>query len=596
MRRILVVDDMSIFREPIAASIRRAGYKTFCAADGKEALDLVCQEKPDLILLDIAMPVMNGLECLRALRANPETQNIPVIMLTAMAEREPVTEALEIGMQGYLLKSQFSLKDMLSKIAEIINNNGADAKESQETTKRDSPQASPQAQPEPPPAAAKTSPQARSGSGPAQGSVSQPSMGKSKTMAIVRKKMELQAVPPVLRSVLAMLNSSESSIDEIAATVRQDPALAMRVLKIANSSLFGSGRQIQSLSEATQRIGIAGIRNTVAAILAIEHFSTENIGGINPQRFWEHSVATAVLAQLIGQLLHEADCEHFFLAGLLHDIGRLILCNALPEEYKAALKHAASKKCDVAVAEKEAFGLTHVDITGEALTKLETPELVQQAIRLHEFELPQIERAARKPRDASIVALANRLAHAVLLGDSGNSRLLSFHDHAAALSLSDEAIHSLATEAVDKASEVSIFYASQSQEAMCQSFSAELVAQVECPVKVAVFADEDRGDPMSLFFDQLGWLDRAEPDVAVFYLTRDAKPRRYWDELRTFEEEIGRELGVLTASPGGSASPPLEELKARPSDTIAVPCFYSELINAVTSLRVATAAPEGASV
>ena len=594
MRRVMVVDDMPIFREPIAASIRRAGYKTSCAANGREALDLICQEKPDLILLDIGMPVMDGLECLKALRANPETQDIPVIMLTAMAEREPVTEAMKTGIQGYMLKSQFSLKEMLSKITEIIGNNGTDANDSQETTKRDSPEAPPKAQPEP------RSTTAPSGAGPeaapAQGSVSLPSMGKSTTMARVRKKLELQAVPPVLRSVLAMIDSSKSSIDEIATSVRQDPALAIRVLKIANSSLFGSGRQVQSLSQATQRIGIAGVRNTVAAILAIEHFSTAKIGGINPQRFWEHSVATAVLAQLIAQMLHEADCEHFFLAGLLHDIGRLILCNALPEEYKAVLDHAVSERCDVWAAEKEAFGLTHVDVTGEALTKLETPDLVQQAIRLHELELPQIERAARKPRDATIVALANRLAHAVLLGDSGNSRLLSFHGQAAALGLSGEAIHSLAMEAVDKTSEMSMFYASQSQDSMRESFSAELAAQVECPVKVAVLATDAPGDLMSLFFEQLGWLDRAEPEVAVLYVTRDAKPKRFWDQLQAFEKEAGGRLGVLTASPGGSVSPPAEELDGRPSGTIAVPCFYSELINTVTSLQAATATSLGATV
>jgi HD-like signal output (HDOD) protein/DNA-binding NarL/FixJ family response regulator len=593
MHRVLVVDDMPIFREPIAASIRRAGYVTFSAADGKEALALVQKEKPDLVLLDVAMPVMNGLECLKALRANPETRNIPVIMLTAMAEREPIAEALKIGIQGYLLKSQFSLEDMLARIAKTLDKQGIEAKEPQEAATRDSSEAAPQAKREPQSQSVASAAGAKPA--PAQESAPRPSMGRSTTMAHVHKKLELQAVPPVLRSVMAMVNSSESSIDQIAATVRQDPALAMRVLKIANSSLFGSGRQVQSLSEATQRIGLAGVRSTVAAILAIEHFSTSKTGGINPQRFWEHSVATAVLAQLLGQTLHEADCEHFFLAGLLHDIGRLILCNALPQEYEAVLQHAASERCDVSVAEKEAFGLTHIDVTREALTKLETPELVRQAIQLHESELPQIERAARMPRDAIIVALANRLAHAGLMGESGNSRLMPFHDYAAALGLSGEALHSVVREAVDKTSEMSMFYASQGRDSMGKLFSAELAASVECPVRVAVFATDAPGDPMSLFFEQLGWLDRAEPDVAVFYVTKDAKPMRCWDDLQAFEKGIGRQLSVLTASPGGSVSPPAEEMNGRQSGTIAVPCFYSDLLGAVTSPGTVTATSAGAS-
>lgn len=116
MKKILVVDDMAIFREPIAASLRREGYESICASDGRQALNLLCGQRPDLILLDIAMPVMDGLSLLRAIRKQPNLRNIPVIMLTALSERETLTQAIQVGVQGYLLKSQFSLDDLLERV------------------------------------------------------------------------------------------------------------------------------------------------------------------------------------------------------------------------------------------------------------------------------------------------------------------------------------------------------------------------------------------------------------------------------------------------------------------------------------------------
>src|SRR5688572_24595203 len=82
MQTILVVDDMAIFREPLAACLKHEGYATVCAANGKEALTAVVRKRPDLILLDLAMPVMDGLTFLRHLRGNPATSALPVILLT----------------------------------------------------------------------------------------------------------------------------------------------------------------------------------------------------------------------------------------------------------------------------------------------------------------------------------------------------------------------------------------------------------------------------------------------------------------------------------------------------------------------------------
>ena len=120
-RTILVVDDTVIFRDSIVVALRRQGYETLLASNGQEALELVRAHDPDLILLDVAMPVMGGLRCLKELRTDQQYRDIPVIMLTAMSERDVIKVAGQMGIQEYLLKSQFSLKDMLAQVDELLH-------------------------------------------------------------------------------------------------------------------------------------------------------------------------------------------------------------------------------------------------------------------------------------------------------------------------------------------------------------------------------------------------------------------------------------------------------------------------------------------
>ena len=117
--KILVVDDMAVFREPIAASLRLAGYETICAADGEEALRFARAQHPDLILLDASMPKMDGLTVLRELRCDSEIAKTPVILLTAVSDKKHVVAAGALGVREYLLKSPFRLKDLLERIAKL---------------------------------------------------------------------------------------------------------------------------------------------------------------------------------------------------------------------------------------------------------------------------------------------------------------------------------------------------------------------------------------------------------------------------------------------------------------------------------------------
>jgi CheY-like chemotaxis protein len=116
MKTILIADDAPEFRTAIVLTLQMHGYEVRCAFDGRQALDMIQERTPDLLLLDVAMPVVDGLSVLRTLRASEQWRNLPVILLTAMSEKDCLASVKTIGVQGYLVKSRFSLAEMVSQI------------------------------------------------------------------------------------------------------------------------------------------------------------------------------------------------------------------------------------------------------------------------------------------------------------------------------------------------------------------------------------------------------------------------------------------------------------------------------------------------
>jgi CheY-like chemotaxis protein len=117
---VLVVDDQDVVREPIAASLQDAGYNALCAADGREALTLIRARRPRLILLDLNMPGMGGLDVLRAMREMPAEFHAGVIMLTSYADRGRIAEAAQLGVRDYLLKRTFTFALLLERVGRYL--------------------------------------------------------------------------------------------------------------------------------------------------------------------------------------------------------------------------------------------------------------------------------------------------------------------------------------------------------------------------------------------------------------------------------------------------------------------------------------------
>ena len=119
MATVLMIDDVPLFRDVVLHALQRAGHQVSCAANGAAAMQALKTLKPDLILLDLAMPEMNGLAFLRQLRSDTALARTPVVVVSALSEAVEVKEAMKIGVQGHLLKSRFSLEQLIVMVQRV---------------------------------------------------------------------------------------------------------------------------------------------------------------------------------------------------------------------------------------------------------------------------------------------------------------------------------------------------------------------------------------------------------------------------------------------------------------------------------------------
>jgi DNA-binding response OmpR family regulator len=120
MKRILFIEDESVLQKTFGEILNQEGYEMISALDGEAGLKLAKAKKPDLILLDLVLPKINGFEVLKKMKEGPETKNIPVIILTNLEGMGDVEKAIEMGAKTYLVKAQYTLEEVIEKIKKVL--------------------------------------------------------------------------------------------------------------------------------------------------------------------------------------------------------------------------------------------------------------------------------------------------------------------------------------------------------------------------------------------------------------------------------------------------------------------------------------------
>lgn len=120
-KRVLLVEDDRFLRRACEASLRQLGLTVTTAADGEEGLHLARSERPDIILLDMLMPRLSGLEVLRALRSDEATRSMPVLILSNSSREQDIAEVTRLGVSGYFVKSNLSLQELGELVGRVLD-------------------------------------------------------------------------------------------------------------------------------------------------------------------------------------------------------------------------------------------------------------------------------------------------------------------------------------------------------------------------------------------------------------------------------------------------------------------------------------------
>jgi len=200
---------------------------------------------------------------------------------------------------------------------------------------------------------------------------------------LVSGVVRLVSLPEVCIRVNEMMDEASTSAHDIGKVISQDTGLTARLLKIVNSSFYGFPSKIETVTRAVTVIGLRELRGLVLAASAIETFSKIPNEILNMVQFWRHSVYCGVVAQLLADRCNVLHSERLFVAGLLHDIGKLILCHRLPSESKLAQEKIKAEELLDFQVEQDLIGFDHAEVGGELIKIWQMPGSLEQALRYH---------------------------------------------------------------------------------------------------------------------------------------------------------------------------------------------------------------------
>jgi HD-like signal output (HDOD) protein len=312
MTRILFVDDESNVLSGLRRMLRpmRKEWQMTFLADGDSALAAMEAEPFEIIVSDIRMPGMDGIELLSRVRRRwPETVRIA---LSGHADRDATLTAVT-EIHQFLSKpcEPESLRAVLTQAVSL--NNLLASRELRQTVAR---------------------------------------MG------------TLPSLPALFDEMVSELEKPNASLRQIGETIAQDVGMSAKVLQLVNSAFFGLPHRVDSPVQATVLLGLENIRLLVLSVRVFDQFRGRDLGGLELEAMWDHSVRVARMTKRIAlaEAANEAVSQRAFLAGLMHDIGKLVLAVNFPQEYRPIASAAPTQPLAAVTAEREAFGATHGEL------------------------------------------------------------------------------------------------------------------------------------------------------------------------------------------------------------------------------------------
>ena len=331
--QMLFVDDEPAVLKVLKATMRPMAneWDMHFVENGEDALALIQRQPVDAVISDMRMPGMNGVQLLNhVLRLHPQAIRF---ILSGYSDLQDIISCAGVSHQ-FLHKpcNLMNLRDSLKRATQL---------------KRQ--------------------------------------LQHGKLCKLAARLVSLPSMPDLYIEIMDALLSPTSTVQRIADIAAQDPALTAKLLQLSNSAFLGISRTVNSAGEAVQFLGVGMIQSLALAIPLFNAFDRRKCPAFPLDQIWNHSVQTGVIARRLAREQSEPmpPPEQAFTAGLLHDIGKLILASSLPEEYGAILSEARERSEPLMLAEKRCFEATHAEVGGYLLALWGLPFPMVDAVAHH---------------------------------------------------------------------------------------------------------------------------------------------------------------------------------------------------------------------
>lgn len=333
MTRILFVDDDKNILQGISRMLRpmKNEWQLTFAQSGEEALNIIGQEIHDVIISDTHMPGMNGIELLKKVR-------------------EFYPDVIRIGLSGHndeglaLLSTKITHQQLL-KPCNPENLKDAICK-----------------------------------------AIRMRKIVSNKELnRIITEIDSLPALPELYHQITEIIESKDGSLKEVADVISRDFAMTAKILQLVNSAFFGLARHVKSPEEAVMYLGYDVIRGLVITIKIFSELDCATHLNLNLDRLWDQGILNSSIASHIAGLvkLDKKSRDYAQMAGMLQDIGILLLATNLPEKYNEVLKLQSETGENISRAEEQVFGCTHSEVGGTLLGIWGLPDQVVDAVAYH---------------------------------------------------------------------------------------------------------------------------------------------------------------------------------------------------------------------
>lgn len=231
---------------------------------------------------------------------------------------------------------------------------------------------------------------------------------------ILRHDHQLPALPQVFLELQQAIGSRSTSADDLAGIISQDPGLTAFLLRMVNSAFYSLPMQIDTISRAVTVVGVNQLSTLAVGTSVMSLFRDVPADVIDMEQFWKHSVCCGLIARRLCRITGKGDPERAFVAGLLHDIGQLILLQTEPERATAVHAHARAKDVVLFAEEKALLGFDHATLGGMLLRKWNFPYVLVSAVLEHHHP-----KAGNKEAEPLLVHCAETIATGLGVGSSG---------------------------------------------------------------------------------------------------------------------------------------------------------------------------------